>query len=117
MQAHDRMASAWAGRSDFGPVPDDLARVIADHGDQGRGDVSDLLSRLHQQDPDSAAHLQQAVAQAGGGRVPFADGSEPQRSYSEGELLTWKNNVERQMGAKLEDVADKASSQLPEDKS
>lgn len=75
IQAHDRMAEAWAGATDFGDVPGQLAQVIADNGNQGRGDVSDLLSRLHQRDPASAAHLQDAVGHAGGGRVPFADGT------------------------------------------
>jgi hypothetical protein len=88
IQAHDRMAEAWAGTTDFGDVPGQLGQVIQNNGDQGRGDVADLLSRLHQRDPASAAHLQDAIDHAGGGRVPFADGEDT----PEGEQLAYMRN-------------------------
>lgn len=75
MLAHERMADAWAGRSDFGNVPNDLARTIREYGDQGRGDVSDLLTRLHSRDADSAAYLQTALLKVGDEKIPFAVGT------------------------------------------
>ncbi|MBI2235557.1 MAG: hypothetical protein HYU60_01130 [Magnetospirillum sp.] len=75
MLAHEHMADAWAGQSNFGDVPNDLARTIREYGDQGRGDVSDLLTRLHGRDADSAAYLQTALFKASDEKIPYAVGA------------------------------------------
>ncbi|MBI5163356.1 MAG: peptidoglycan-binding protein [Magnetospirillum sp.] len=70
-EEHDR----WAELLTHGTTPDKTAaflkNVITWSGDQGRGDVADLLGRLEKRDPAKARDLQGRLHGLSGERIPF----------------------------------------------
>ncbi|MGE5506154.1 MAG: hypothetical protein ACM31L_17160 [Actinomycetota bacterium] len=68
---HEAWAKQLAGREDMSGAVPTLARAVKDYGEQGRGDVSDLLVRLHGHDPAAATRLQAELKDATGELLPF----------------------------------------------
>jgi len=68
---HDDWVKLLVKDSDPGQTARMLKGAITEYGDQGRGDVADILGRLHQVDPAKAAILRRAVRDATGEDLPF----------------------------------------------
>ena len=70
-QAHQTWAETLPRDSDPAKTAGFLKNVIAWNGDQGRGDVADLLGRFHQIDPEKATTLQDELHRQSDERIPF----------------------------------------------
>ena len=70
-QAHQTWAETLPRDSDPAKTAGFLKNVIAWNGDQGRGDVADLLGRFQAIDPQKAIALQDELHRQAGERIPF----------------------------------------------
>jgi len=70
-QAHQTWADNLPNDSDPSQTAGFLNNVIGWNGDQGRGDVADLLGRFQKIDPEKASTLQDELHRQSGERIPF----------------------------------------------